>query len=352
MRYLPLFRLELVHDYYDDGRCPDFAIEPAPGTQELVENCRGTLRSVSNGTRCLVPVNESGTPFVPLPSQPVFRFQLRALNPDFSLFSDLTELEGLSAPVYTNAAPARSGDLGPVSREAWQTERFVVQQPAAQEPFVLGGRPADGTKTADAFVVEGLGPKPGRRSYEETTRIVRVNTSTVPAGTPFTITYPITPRLARGVFADVEIRYDNSSKPLSGDAAPFRIVFRARQARWKYYVVTDKNESKPALPSIEDGQKTITFDSTGRTDLTQSPDPADTIAAGLAEQYPNRRCFRLISNAPVPCRKTARKNIQLYLNDDKVIDALPNPALQSYTIDTNNTAREYTLYQIVKYFTP
>jgi hypothetical protein len=296
----------------------------------------------------LVPTDQ-GVPFIALPPKPTFAFQLRLENPNFVLFTDLTEINKTVAPLYTNSG--QSKELSLVSREAWSTEGFIVQQPSKREAFALSGRPLPDLKTAGAFVIKGLGQKSPHKRYDEIARVITVDTSLAKPGTPFTITYPTAARLKQGVFADVEVRYDGNPAKLAESASQFRIVFKTKEARWKYYIVTDKTNNKADALTLEDKDKVIVFKAEDRTDLTKTPDPADNVAAELARQYPNMQYFRFISDTLVPCQKAARKTIQFQLNGEKVIDALPNPALENYSIDARNATREYTLYQIVKYFT-
>jgi hypothetical protein len=345
MKYLELFRLDLLHPYYADSRCLDFQIEPTTGTQKLLRDCRCVLKSAPGGIRVLVPVTEKNVPFVSLPEKPIFAFHLRLQNPNFSLFTDLTDLSALAAPLYTNPTPARAGELELVSREAWLTEHFVVQQPNVREAFSLAGRPLKKLKTAGPFIVNGLGAKTGSKNYDENARVLAVNTAKASIGTPFTITYPTAPHLETGVFADIEINFNHLPVELRDNTRAFRVVFKAKEARWKYYIVTDGKMTSAAL---EDRDKVVVFDA---QDLTESLDPLDETAKALAERYPGMQYFRFLSNTLIPCQQAARKGIQLQLNGNKAMDSLPNPALQNYSIDTRNAEKEYTLYQIVKYFT-
>ena len=41
MKFRPLFELSLTHNYYQDGRCPDFTIEPTPATEKRLRDHRG-----------------------------------------------------------------------------------------------------------------------------------------------------------------------------------------------------------------------------------------------------------------------------------------------------------------------
>lgn len=317
MKYETLFTLELLHDYYADRRCGDFLLEPTTATQKLLANARCVLKPFSNGLRVLMPVD-----FIALPADAVFGFQLRLQNPNFALFTDLSEVAGAAALLYRNNGAA--SQLQPGRRTATFTEPFTVKKPAKTDAFTLGGRPLRGSALS-AFVVTGPGLVSQPVSFDEDGKVLRVNSAKAKAGDSFTVSYPIQPQLPPHIFADVEIS-------LAAGGSQFEILFQAKKARWQYYVVTQANN----LPAIEDKDKAITF-------TAQTPDASDPLASQLAGQYPGLQTFRLLSDDLVACQQAARKSIQLQINGEKVPGALPNPALENFTGDR--------LYQIVKYFT-
>ena len=162
---------------------------------------------------------------------------------------------------------------------------------------------------------------------------------------------------ATGIFAEVDIRYAAPSS-LSKGAAHFRIAFKSKQARWKYYLVMDKTDSRTLDPVLEDKGNGIAFNVADRTDLTLYPDPEDGIALKLAKRYPDRQYFRFRSSEVIACQEAVRKSIQLKLGNDKVIDCLPNPRIQNFSIDTltigsarKGAIEEYSIYHVVEYFT-
>jgi hypothetical protein len=323
-------------------------IEPVAETQKLLQDCRAVLKTVPGGVRIVVPATEDNLPFIPLPTNPRLGFHLRLQNSDFVLFTDTSEIDAAAAALYTNSTPARNGRLALGSRDQFSSERLAVKNPAKNETFVLAGQPLAGLK-AGAFVVQGLGGKAVRVNYNVDNGTISLNTAGATPGTTFTVTYPVGSRLERGVFADVEINYDSSPVDLTENTTGFEVVFNVKEARWKYYLVADSTMTSAAL---SDQDQVVVFAASDQTDLTKSPDPADPIAARLAQRYPNRQTFRFLSSAFIPCQQSARKGIQLQLNGTKAMDSLPTPALQSYSLDTRNATQEYTLYQIVKYFTP
>lgn len=341
MKYLPIFSLEVSHDYYTDKRCPDFVLEPTPETEQLLRNHRGIFTPLPTGVRVLMPVGADGKPLIPFDAAATFGFRLRLENTSFPLFSDLSALESLAAPLYSNNGV--NPQLQLTSRTASNTERFSVRKPAAKDAFTLSGTPLSGALPS-AFQVAGLGTVVAPQAYDQTAKVVTLNSQAAKIGDSFIITYPTTPSLLRGVFADVEITVD----PASGGASAFQIAFKAKQARWKYYVVTAKTDNPPTLPAIEDKDKAIVFQS---ANLTQSPDATDGIASELIAKYPTLQTFRFLSSALIPCQQATRKSIQLQLNGEKVLDALPNPALEHYAVDVKDAKKEASLYHIVKYFT-
>lgn len=352
MKFQPLMALSLTHSYYRDGLCRDFWIEPTIATQGLLKNYRCILKSLPHGLQVLAPVTDDNTLFIPLPKGLTFVFQLRLQNPDFALFTDLTEISQIAVPLYTNADPGsgQKVQLALVSRRTWATESFTVRQPAAADSFRLAGRPSTGLQLTD-FSVESL-PGPVNH-YEAATKTITINSSAARPGDVFSVTYATTPRQARNILAMVEIHTNNSLAENTAGPGEFTIAFKARKARWTYYIIADGSDTQF---DIEDkGTSPVIFPAENRTDLNQQPDPVDDIAQTLAAQYPQYQRFRFVSDNLVPCRQLARKSIQLRLNGNQVAAALPNPSLRNFStiqIATNGQPhQEEALFQVVKWFT-
>ena len=350
MKYVELFRLALEHGYYPDLRCPDFQIEAGSKTQKFLKDLRAQFQPFPGEIRVLIPTDNNKTPFIRLPAFSVFTFHLRLENPNFSLFTDMSTFNKLAKPHYVNVKAKKKQALKLVSQLTKVTDNFTVRNPSENEQFSLSGRPQPYLRLTD-FVVTGLGLNSGLNSYTPSTRTFMLKTQDFPVGEPFTITYPVMSSLQPGVFADIEIKLDTHSAKLPRNAFDFKVVFKPKEARWIYYVITNKSENKTVVPTIKDKDQEILFNDEERIDLTQTPDAADEIALGLASQYPDKQIFRLASSTLIPCRRGVRKNIQFYLDGHKVLDALPNPILQNSTILTKNRKKEFALYHIVKYFT-
>lgn len=353
MKYLTLFVLRLTHAYYADGRCPDFEIEPAPATQRLLKNHQCVLKSMPGEVRVLVAASADQGQFIPLPLGATFTFRLRLWHPNFALFTDLTEINQLLAPLYSKVGT--NGDdstqLALTSRQAWSTERFLVHQPASGERFTLSGRPLANVPLAefDLTGAESL----ALTDYDAEAKIITVNSTTASPGTPFQIIYPIIPPETRSVLAEVEIQYEDTWPGLAQGPPEFEIAFAAKAAKWAYYLVTDRIEADFQLVDTSTDLPFL-FNQENLTDLNQQPDPADEIAQILAAQYPTMQLVRFVSDEPIPCQQMARKSLQLRLDDQPVLETLPNPWLKNYTVleirNNGSVTQEDALFQVINYF--
>lgn len=288
MNYQPLFSLELRHDYYADGLCPDFDIVPTARTQQLLANYRCILRPYAYGVRVLTQVAGDGTAFITLPDSLRFDFELRLNNPDFVLFTDL------------------SGAL--------KQGALLVNQVGSIELQVAPPAPAAAQPGAEVAI---------------------------------SLADP-------AVFANLQITIGGAARILPQDNWQFQLRFQTKQCRWKYYVLLNKPSQGSAAtsqPVILDSDNQIVFAPGDVRNLTLNPDASDKQAGQLARQYPDLQCWRLRSSALVACRQAPRKTLQLQLNGEKVLDALPAPPPDNFVIDVADAKAEEGLYYTLKYFT-
>ncbi len=353
MKFLPLLNLAITHNYYNDSRCPDFYIEATADTTQRLKNYRCVLKALPNGLRILTAVTDNDKQFIPLQSGLKFTFQLRLQNPDFALFTDLTAIKQQLAPLYTNLnlSLAEPVQLTLTSRQASSTESFAILNPATENSFTLSGRPLAGLQSTD-FRLEGLAAS-NPLAYDARAKMITINSQTKSEADLFKATYPIRPQLANGVLADVEIHCNDSLPQVTYGPAEFEITFQSKKARWKYYLIADKSE---AQFYIEDKDSSpLTFSADNQTNLNEHPDSSDHVAQLLAEQYPDKQRLRFVSDNLVSCQQAARKSLQLYLNGNQVMEALPNPSLRNYSsmniISNREWQKEDALFQIVKYIT-
>ncbi len=352
MKYLPLITLQITHTFYTDGRCPDFEIEAAPATQRLLKNHRCVLKPVPGGVRLLMAVTGDDVPFIPLRAGATFAFRLRLRNPDFALFTDLTEINQMLVPLYTNA---RSNEDNPAqltltSRQAWSTEQFAVNRPATAEQFTLSKRPLAEAQLAD-FDLKAEAAV-AITHYDAAARTITVDSSAAGTGDSFRVTYPTAPPRARNVLAEIDINYDGTWADLAEGPQLFQLAFKAKRARWSYYVITDRSEARIRID--DKAASPLLFSLENQTDLSRQPDPADEVARTLAARYPTMQRLRFVSDEPVPCRQAARKSIQLRLDDQPVLETLPNPSPKNYVLleisSNGSVEKEDALFQVINYF--
>ena len=144
------------------------------------------------------------------------------------------------------------------------------------------------------------------------------------------------------------LRYDIPAANIELNGAPlniangpskFEIQFQAKQAKWKYYLITDNASNKFSIEDKDDSSLVFGLNRAGGL---------DSIAQMLAGQYPNMQLSYLISNNLIACQQQARKSIQLNLNGHTVLEHLPNPSLRNYA---TNEKQEEVLFQVIKYLT-
>lgn len=275
MKYLPFIELRLKHTYYTNERCPDFEIEPTPDTHQLLKNYRCVFKALPDGMRILIAATNNGegklVPLIPLQTGLNFSFYLRLQNPDFPLFTDITEIQLKN----------------------------------------------------DGRIAEQLGSTHPSRTFRN----------------------------------DVNIKLDDAAPlDITNGPSKFEIQFKAKQAKWKYYLITD-NASKGF--SIKDKENSLVFE-------VEADGCSDSIAQMLKSQYPNMNIFCFISSRLIPCRQQGGKPIELNLNDSTsaVLENLPNPSLRNYaTMETDQNGiqektdqngiqeKEEVLFQVIKYLT-
>jgi len=159
--------------------------------------------------------------------------------------------------------------------------------------------------------------------------------------------------LDTGVFAAVDIPGKVFGNP-GAQPVQYFIDFAAERAIWLYYCVTDLKLTGKNLQVIDLGTsgQPIVFSQKNRTDLGQTPDPDDTLAAELAGRYPDFNRIRFASDDVVACREAPRQ-LSLQLDGHNFPDVLPAPAVQNRTAwpftDQQNVAKQDALFQVVKY---
>ena len=157
---------------------------------------------------------------------------------------------------------------------------------------------------------------------------------------------------APGVFAEV-VLYQNDTIPPPGAGKPgaFSITFKAKEARWTYYLVSSVPKKNGQWQIVDTDQR-LTFSA---VDLTQSPGPLDAMATQLAARYPTMQRWRFVSDTQIPCQQASSIRLQLTYDGQRVWEALPHPALQHYAtveVNINGTPQpQETLFHVVTHLT-
>jgi hypothetical protein len=340
MKFLTIFALRIKHLYYADNRCRDLQIKPTAGTERFLKNQRCIMKPLPDGIQVVTPVDDKGDLLISMPGNAIFAFRLRLVNPDFPLFTEMEEITSKSAPLFTNeglklnspvslsAKPSADKNAIPLTlrgRAASNTEVFLLREQDSNASFILGGRPLGGIAPSQ-FTLQGLDGNP-KIAYDPGKKEITVNVAPAPKDRVFTVSYPVEPRLGRGVFAEVEI-HNNESMHKPGDArSEFQIWFEAKKAKWIYYFVTDLSAARGAF-AIAPDQSALNLK------FSEAPaDDSDTLARILGAQYPKEEGFslnRFVSDESVSCQETATRGLRLKQGDQSIFDALPNPAIRNF----------------------
>lgn len=102
---------------------------------------------------------------------------------------------------------------------------------------------------------------------------------------------------------------------------PYKASFTAQKYKWKYYFVVQSDTQDLVL---EDRQTEVVFT---KKDLSKSP--SDELAPVLNQAYPEDKVFCFESKTSMLTRVKGRKNLQLKLQDQVLIQHLPNPDLNA-----------------------
>lgn len=129
--YAILTTIALEHDFYTDGRCPDFDIRPTAETMKVLKGAHILAKMLGNNLVLLVKVDETGAAFIALPADLKLSFYLELNNPSFLNFTNVpflptsilycSNLEETKVgttlylnnaiPNYSSALPYSIGDL-------------------------------------------------------------------------------------------------------------------------------------------------------------------------------------------------------------------------------------------------
>lgn len=331
-RTLSLFGLRIRHDYPPDQVCRDLRITPTAATRRLLDRHRLLLQLRPDGIGVVALTGaDAKSALIALPRGEVFGFELSAPDPGFAAYSDLRDFVGKADPVYRNTATGASADptLTLSDRESWATETIVAPAKAAKFKAVLAGRPlaldGDAAKRPRAADIRLMPPAGTVKvtAFDATTRMITLGAVT--AGQRIVLRYRSQAPAHPGRLAAIELRYDKSMPTPGTDAVPFEVRFKARSARWAYYLLTDQDGDFSIVDAMPVGSA-LAFSPSNRVQLDPATEATDPFAQALSRQHAGLRRLRFLSDQPVPCSSTTRRGIELRLGDRRVLAAIANPS--------------------------
>lgn len=373
--YEQLFDVQVEHDYFADGACPDFEFFPTADTQRLLQNYALVMKPAGTGFAVFARLDSNlsaNSAFITArrmdqPFRLIFGMRLKnklfanytdfpdALAPRQLLFlsnrvqvagSDLShillgETQSAGGHVSANDLAFAAGDI-----YRWS---FATAIPDAAVQLTWTG--ADGAAVLqntfdkdEQGVVEAVFDK----LFELPNAYYRISTlPNVPAGNrtvfkhpelaespPFGIveirSHPAIP--ANSFRSDDTVVVNGQNVPVTRiQAKPYRVRFQRRSLPWKFQLVRNTASQNLANWSVQYG-------------AAQSPYPAGVVFTGApADAGTVLREFA--SNVPIPFFQTPKSGIQLQASGQQPLPNLPNPAPQAIKQDNlGNLYAESIIY--------
>ena len=100
--YTELLHIDIMHNYYNDGTCPDFSIVPTPECSNILEGHRIIVKNKINGIQLVLPVNKDKTPFIDLSGISKLTFYMMLNEMAFSNYTNLSPVIDNKIYCYTN----------------------------------------------------------------------------------------------------------------------------------------------------------------------------------------------------------------------------------------------------------
>lgn len=320
--------VNFMHDYYADGICADFVLQPTAETAAQLPKYRllwGTVdKKRTHKYELLREQLDAVTPLLPLPTQFILRFEMYMIKPDFVNFTTGVSHASREIFVFQNQVDGHSL-MGEEFRKM-ELVHTVVH---------LNNLPA----AADVLVTPGNGDTPWTvLGYDENGgRVARVGLDGKPSGI-YTLTWPggtkevyHDPQLyGKGVFGILHLVV---SPGLGIDIADnnYTLSFAARATKWKYFVMLNRPPHAGSVYQIlnanptNNGAFNFVAYPQGSWDPVQDPDPAQLVAMSHGAEI-----LAFISDTDIPYRDAARSSIKLDRSvtfPRVVANDLPNPAL-------------------------
>jgi hypothetical protein len=330
IKYKPLFDLEILHNFYLSGKCPDLELSPTKNCQVLLQLLGLRFLPTEFGGKLFAKVNTVGNKdFIknPIPVNTRFSFLIRLKKNVFSSFTNLNLNKPAASHYYfNNLVNNLSANSFPLL-VADSASKIVSDKDLL--PFISNilshvHNSTNATQSSELkFIDSGESFQQSLENHNNVFNFTYdLNKSQggraklFVEGTEKALMYATEPINNSGLFGVVEIFYkenlpasyqfqqtDNSIETRS-----YKIAFSVRSTRWRYLVTRKFNQSVTGITIAKTTGAPISF-----TQLVSSP--------------PTNQ-FILASNNPLPFKEEPVSGIKLSDQTNKVIVSnLPNPSL-------------------------
>ncbi|MFP5274392.1 hypothetical protein [Coleofasciculus sp.] len=275
MNYQGLFELSIIHDYYQNKVCPDLNIEPTPECRQILARHRLLVKNKVNGIQVIVPVTETGQPWLELTDDLVFTFLLKIKN---SSFLDFTHI---------NAKFTRAPN-----------ERYIYWF---------------SNQTITGIGVSSL----ERTLYDPKTA------------------EPKLPPQDRNNLGVITI-YNNSSLPKvflpksSNQTSEYQISWQSKRQHWYYYLITEPETNGDVFLIADAADARAEKIKFTKNEINQSD--RDQLYHVFTERFAGKQLYLFSSETEINCQEKGRKHIQLLKQKQNGkskptvwINHLPNP---------------------------
>ena len=332
LNFKKLFKLEVMHSFYKDTKCPDFVIVPSEETASLFLKLKIKWVATDNGIVALYQSkDELGTPFSPITSAVRFSFGLQLKVPHFTNYTELQSKTTPEDKYYYSSTNTFDEEVFPVapSEITYEFSMTDVESLTGAPVNVYIKKGAEVVLTATATSYDFVDETYYYRVKLKVENEVRGTYSIYRDGEPDEVLLEevlIEPSFTRSTFfAVVEVVKANNNEEL------YQLQFEGKKIQWKYYLIFKNGGNTANDHYVTD---TATSNAITFTELTPPGEDENKVIATVLEQYPNAevRIFKspdpdpeeplenLISFSEIP-----RKGIVLKRGVNNVIPHLANP---------------------------
>lgn len=316
--------LELKHDFYSNGNCPDFTVVPSMDTLKLFSKFK--IKTVNTDTGLIALYEDrDGIPSSEISGNVHFTFGLQLKNPNFTNFTDLVAKNSTADKYryYTNLnASSFSNEIIPVYSNLINYE-FSLDATESTNGSPVTVYVNIGSETISS-TVESYDNSGGTYYYR-----VQLNLKNAASGIYEIFRQASPDVLLEKILVDSSL---NSSQIfgiidiLKSNNTPkdYNVQFNSKEVQWKYFLVFKNGGTDTALNHfslVDTKPSPIEFS------LITSPDDLDIITINtIKQQHPKAKVRMYLQDPPlIAFSETSRKGIALKKDGVDILPNLPNP---------------------------